>query len=143
MHNSDWKPTKYDPKTADQFDGGLYYDGQTIFSIREMDDDDVDYEDGCIGCLIGFYELNNPYQEATVYGFQFGDALYTEYHSTNECMAAKYHTDDVWRITDHGYDCATIAELAYELYRDGIDLSLAIQEIDGLLGKHKVIARES
>jgi hypothetical protein len=143
MHNSDWRPTKYDPKTANQFDGGLYYDGQTIFSIREMDDDDVDYDAGCIGCLVGFYELGNPYQEATVYGFQFGDVLYTGYHSTNECMEDEYHTDGVWRIADDGYDCGTIAELAHELYEDGIDLSIAMREIDRLLGKSKVIARES
>ena len=120
-----WRPVKYDPDNAKQCDCGTYYDGHDIFTIRDYDDEDVDYDNGYIGCLSMFVD--------PVSGEMYGDGLWTGYHSTNECMNDEWHTDNVYRIYDDGFDVCSLSDLEHCLKDVGIDLKQAMQAIDELL----------
>ena len=120
-----WRPVKYDPDNAKKYDCGTYYDGHDIFTIRDYDDEDVDYDNGYIGCLAMFVD--------PVSGEMYGDGLWTGYHSTNECMEDEWHTDNVYRIYDDGFDVCSLSDLEHCLKDVGIDLKQAMQAIDELL----------
>lgn len=123
--NVGWDPVKYDPKRVDKFESGLYYDGDLIFSIRDYDDEEVDYDAGCVGCLVMFF---NPKT-----GAMFDDALYTGYHSTNECMEDLWHTDNVWRIYPDGFDAAYLTEIEQWFEDEGINLREVMAKVDRLV----------
>lgn len=123
--NVGWKPVKYDPEKADQFDSGTYYDGTEIFSIRDYDDEEVDYDAGYIGCLTIAIDPESD--------DLYCDGLWTGYHSTNECMEDLWHTDNVWRIYPDGFDVCDMADLENCLKDVGIDLKQAMKAIDELL----------
>lgn len=120
-----WEPVKYNPDNAKQCDSGTYYDGHDIFTIRDYDDEDVDHDNGYIGCLAMFVD--------PVSGEMYGDGLWTGYHSTNECMEDEWHTDNVYRIYDDGFDVCSLSDLEHCLKDVGIDLKQAMQAIDELL----------
>jgi len=100
---------------------GIFYDGDHIFVAREFDDEDVDYDAGCVGYI-------NYHMKADIFeGRQYCDALYTGYHSLVELMDDVYTTNCAI-VSTSGYDAATIAELAAMVYDcEDRDLSLALE----------------
>jgi len=118
MAKYDKFPRKFDPSKAKYNDEGVFWDGEWIFTAREYDDDEV--EEGCVGLLMSFYmpDLTD--------GIQFGDALYTGYHSLVELMEDVY-TTDCWQLSPHGYDAGTVAELARYMHEiEGVDLTMLL-----------------
>ncbi len=126
----DFKPTIYDPETALDEDEGLFYDGVSICSIvLYWEDDDVDYENGYLGCLTSFYDPSDPLEP------QFGDGLWTGYKSVAECLEGEWRVGRLVRLTDRGYDCHSTRCLIDEMREDGLDLMELLTEADELLAK--------
>lgn len=124
------KPTKYDPTTAPDEDEGLFYNGEEIFSLRlYWEDEDVDYDEGYLGCLGIHYSPDEAYQ--------YGDGLWTGYKRSRDCIEDEIGFDDLYRIAEDGYDCGTFGELWEEVMRcEGVDIFASMTKVD------KLIARE-
>ncbi len=128
----DFKPKIYDPKTAPDYDEGLFYDGELLCSITiYWCDDDVDYFGGYIGCLTSFYDPED------LDAYQFGDGLWTGYKTIAECLEGEWHTDGVVRLSHDGYDCCTTQDLIGEMLADGASRKDLIAAADELLAKVK------
>lgn len=111
-----FKPVKYDPTTAPDEDEGLFYNGDTIFSLHlYWEDDDIDYDEGYLGCLGIHYSTSEAYQ--------YGDSLWTGYKRSRDCIQDEIGFDDLYRIAANGYDCGTFEELVEAVMEEeGIDL---------------------
>ena len=121
-----FNPVKYDPETAPVDDEGLFYDGYEILSVHQyMDDDECDYDAGYISILVAYYKPECD---------QYGDANYFGYKSVAKYMEDEYHTDDVWRIAESGYDVGDFNDLVKEVREcEGIDLLESMRIVDELL----------
>ena len=116
-------PTKYDPTTAPYDDEGLFYDGYEILSVHQyLNDDECDYDEGYMSIIVNYYRPKCD---------QYGDANYYGYKSVAKYMEDEYHTDDVWRIAENGYDVGTFDELVTEVKDfEGIDLLESMRIVD-------------
>ena len=116
-------PIKYDPTTAPYDDEGLFYDGKEILSVIQYEcDEECDYEGGYISILVAYYKPEYD---------QCGDANYFGYKSVTKYMEDEYHTDDVWRIAESGYDVGDFDELVKEVREcEGIDLLESMRIVD-------------
>ena len=119
-----FKPVKYDPSTAPDEDEGLFYNGKEIFSLRlYWEDDDVDYDEGYLGCLGIHYDPNEAYQ--------YGDGLWTGYKRSRDCIRDEIGFDDLYRIAANGYDCGTFGELWEEVMRcEGVDIFASMTKVN-------------
>lgn len=109
------QPTKYDPTTAPYDDEGLFYDGEEILSVIQYEcDEECDYEGGYISILVAYYQPNKD---------QYNDANYYGYKSVAEYIEDEFHTDNLWRIAERGYDEYNFDELTVMVREcEGIEL---------------------
>ena len=123
------KPVKYDPTTAPDEDEGLFYNGEEVFSLHlYWEDDDVDYEDGYLGCL-GIHYAKGVED-------QYGDGLWTGYKRSRDCIEDEIGFGNLYRIAKDGYDCGTFDELCEEVMQcEGIDLLESMAKADEMIGR--------
>jgi len=124
-----FKPVKYDPTTAPDEDEGLFYNGDTIFSLHlYWEDDDVDYDGGYLGCLGIHYAPDVDHQ--------YGDGLWTGYKRSRDCIKDEIGFENLYRIASDGYDCGTFGELWEEVMRyEGVDIFNSMTKVKEMIGE--------
>lgn len=120
-----WVPKRVDTDTFDG-DAGVFYDGKTLLTIMEVDDDEVDYDAEYVGLSTYVFSASDKY------GTEEDGGVWTGYKSVSDYISQELASCGVWMISDHAYCCGTRYELAYQLYdEEGIDLGIAMKRIDG------------
>lgn len=107
----------YDPSLG--LRDGVFYANHEVFCCAEYTLQEDDPED-CTPYGCGLFVVDDLLKD------KLNDAVWTGYHNLHELLEGEF-TTDCWVVSERGIDPGTYAELCYELYEQGIDLSLALE----------------